>query len=144
MNTQPIEAVPHIPEADTFDLGQSLDFIKRALIGHRLLILVSSLFDCSGQRSFARNVPREQFLDFAAQLVIVTATPVEEAGPFVRGQPATGLEQLFDELPALRVHPDLPSPAKPTRPAGIASSPLLPRFDALFADIRRIHTDLTP
>lgn len=43
MNMQPTEAVPHIPEADTFDLRKSWDFLKQSIFGHKLLIGLTSL-----------------------------------------------------------------------------------------------------
>ena len=42
MNTQVPEAVPHIPEADTFDLRKSWDFLKHSVIGHKILIGLTS------------------------------------------------------------------------------------------------------
>jgi len=42
MSNQLTEAVPHIPEADTFDLRRSWEFFKQSLIGHRYLIALTS------------------------------------------------------------------------------------------------------
>lgn len=43
MNRPLTEAIPHRPEADTFDLRKSWEYVKQAVMGHRLLILFCSL-----------------------------------------------------------------------------------------------------
>jgi len=43
MNRQLTEAVRHIPEADTFDLRKSWDFLRQSVLGHKLLIGLTSV-----------------------------------------------------------------------------------------------------
>ena len=47
MNTLANEAIPHRPEADTFDLRKSWEYMRRAAIGHKPLILLCTLFTVS-------------------------------------------------------------------------------------------------
>lgn len=47
MNTQAYEAIPHRPEADTFDLRKSWEYMRQAAIGHKPLILLCTLFTVS-------------------------------------------------------------------------------------------------
>ena len=42
MNIQLAEAVRHIPEADTFDLRKSWDFLRQSVSGHKFLIGLTS------------------------------------------------------------------------------------------------------
>ena len=43
MNTRDSEAIPHRPEADSFDLRKSWEYMRQAAIGHMALILLCSM-----------------------------------------------------------------------------------------------------
>lgn len=67
MNTQINEAIPHQPEADTFDLRKSWEYMRNAAIGHKLMILLSSMLTVSIMLAYIIIWPKV----YATEVIII-------------------------------------------------------------------------